>query len=249
MTPFVPFGPDGRGRRRRQDVGIAAGGSPRHGSLGGELHGRLAAVSREIEDEPSGDDFRGGRALSAVAAIHVFVGSGCVGGCDASVFVNAALVLVLLLNMLVLALILVLMLVLVLVLVLMLVLVLSVERDSPERLLGIGSPVGPGVEIVIQLDDAVDDGDLLAFRAGDVDGSHLIAARRRIAAATTKTVLAVGQRLRAGFAAAADAVLGDEEVGYPEEDVEQDEDADGDGYGEVDGQRLWVVDWSGRHDF
>jgi hypothetical protein len=105
---------------------------------------------------------------------------------------------------------------------------LRVSSDSSERFFRVRRPVRPSIKVIVHFNKAVDDGNATTVRARDEDGAKAVR-RGKVVTAMTRRLLVLG--------AAADAVLGDEQVGDADEDVEKDEDGHDDGDDQVAGGR------------
>lgn len=105
---------------------------------------------------------------------------------------------------------------------------LRVGSDSPERFFRVRRPVRPSIKVIVHFDEAVDDGNATTVGARDEDGAKAVRGSK-VVQVTTRRLLVLG--------AAADAVLGDEQVGDADEDVEKDEDGHDDGDDQVAGGR------------
>lgn len=223
-------------RRWRIDVNATSKGGSSEGSLRHSFHGRQGIVSCQAKNKISlvghhGDDAIRGelhfRSVLFIAVAVVVVGDHGVSSrrsssCDGCVVVHLVLALTLILRLSV------------------------VERNSVQSLFRVSSPVRPPVNLVIHIDDAVDDGHLLALRTRNVDGSRHFIAVRAATSSLIETAAIFGRRSSSnsstiGSALAVKAIFGDEEIDHAEKDVEKDENSQDDGDDEVDGGGLVLV--------
>lgn len=216
-----------RGRRRLRELDLITTskrvGMTRHSSLSGVLHGRLEVVLGKGKSTTgsvgrnSGNSAFEGNLHAFVVMLVTILGCGRWSGADyactcISVKADGVLLrLSLRLN-----------------LTLTLRLRVRMGSDSPERFFRVRRPVRPSVKVIVHLDEAVDDGNATTVGARDEDGAKAVRGSK-IVQVTTGRLLVLG--------AAADAVLGDEQVGDADEDVEKDEDGHDNGDDQVAGGR------------
>lgn len=221
-------------RWRRIDVNAASKRWASDSPFGHRAHGRLSVVSNQAENNISlvghhGDDAIRGElhfwSILLVAVAIVIVRDHGGGGrrsssCDGCV-VRIVLTLTLILRL------------------------SGAERDSAQSLFRISSPVCPCVNFVIHFDNAVDNRNLLALRAGNVDGPRRFIAMRTATSSVVESSAIFGSRSSSSStmdsALTVEAFFRDEEIDHAEKDVEKDENCQDDGDDEIDGGGLALV--------